>query len=95
MWKEIAALKVPRGPAAEVVRKQKHCFAGQAGRMNYQQIAERGWPIGSGPVESTWRQDPCRFKRPGPFWTALGFRPLSALDEARRNHHWDQLWLAV
>src|SRR6266571_92319 len=93
--KEIAALKVPRGQAGKAVRKQKNYFAGQAGRMNYKEIADHGWPIGSGPVESSCAQDQCRFKRPGQFWTPLGFRHLSALDEARRNDHWDQLWLAA
>jgi len=91
--KEIAALKTPRGQAGKAVRKEQKYFAGQAGRMNYQEIADHGWPIGSGPVESTCAQDQCRFKRPGQFWTALGFRHLSALDEARRNGHWDAIWL--
>lgn len=92
---EIAALKVPRGEAGQVVRQEKKYFAGQSGRMNYKAIADRGWPIGSGAVESACRQSQCRFKRPGQFWTQLGFRHLSALDEARRNHHWDELWLAA
>ncbi len=93
--KEIAALKAPRGQGGKAVRKQQNYFAGQAGRMNYQEIADRGWPIGSGPVESSCAQDQCRFKRPGQFWTSLGFRHLSALDEARRNGHWDEIWLAA
>jgi hypothetical protein len=25
----------------------------------------------------------------------LGLRHLAALDEARRNHHWDELWLTA
>ena len=63
--------------------------------MNYQEIADRGWPIGSGPVESSCRQDQCRFKRPGQSWTQTGFRNLSALDQARRDNHWDELWLST
>ncbi len=92
---EIAALKVPRGAAGQTVRQEKNYFAGQSGRMNYKGIADRGWPIGSGAVESACRQSQCRFKCAGQFWTQLGFRHLSALDEARRNHHWDELWLAA
>jgi hypothetical protein len=61
--------------------------------MNYQTVARRGWPIGSGAVESACRQKQCRFKRPGQFWTADSLRNLCALDEARRNHHWDELWI--
>ena len=91
--KEIGGLKACRGQTGEVVRKEKNYFAGHAQRMNYQEIADRGWPIGSGPVESSCRQDQCRFKRPGQSWTAKGFDNLSALDQARRNNHWDELWL--
>ena len=90
---EIAALKPPRGARGEIVRKEKNYFAGQSQRMNYQAIADRGWPIGSGAVESACRQSQCRFKRSGQFLTQLGFRHLNALDEARRNHHWEELWI--
>jgi hypothetical protein len=88
----LAGLKNKRGTAGEVLAKEKNYFANHAARMNYQSIARRGWPIGSGAVESACRQKQCRFKRPGQFWTPKGLRNLIALDEARRNHHWDQLW---
>lgn len=90
--KTIAALKEPPGEAKEVVRKEKNYFANQSGRMNYKEIEDHGWPIGSGPVESACRQSQCRFKRCGQFWTDRGFRHLSGLDEARHNGHWDQIW---
>ena len=89
---EIAGLKGPRGQKGQMVRKERNYFAGHAKRRNYQEISDRGWPIGSGAVESACRQSQCRFKRPGQFWTQQGLRHLSALDEARRNGHWDQLW---
>src|SRR5258708_4049549 len=95
LLKEIAALKAGRSQTGKIVRKEKKYFAGQAGRMNYGEIAKRGWPIGSGPVESSCRQDQCRFKRPGQSWTRTGFGNLSALDQARRNNHWDELWVSV
>ena len=82
------------GAAGAVVKREQHYFATHAGRMNYRTIQRRGWPIGSGPVESACRQRQCRFKRPGQFGTAKGLRHLSALTEARHNHHWDELWLA-
>jgi hypothetical protein len=93
--KEIAGLKGLRGERGKIVRRERNYFASHAGRMHYQAMADRGWPIGSGPVESTCRQDQCRFKRPGQFWTQKGFRHLSALDEARRNNHWDEIWLTA
>lgn len=88
----IARLRKRRGTAGAVIRREQNYFATHARRMNYQAIARRGWPIGSGAVESACRQKQCRFKRAGQFWTASGLRHLCALDEARRNHHWDQLW---
>jgi hypothetical protein len=89
---EIAGLKPPRGERGQAVRREQNYFAGHAGRMNYKEIADRGWPVGSGAVESACRQSQCRFKRPGQFWTPSGLRHLMALDEARRNDHWDDLW---
>lgn len=93
--KTIAALSEPAGEAKEVVRKEKNYFGNQSERMNYKEIADLGWPIGSGPVESACRQSQCRFKCCGQFWTDSGFRHLSALDEARRNDHWDQIWITA
>jgi hypothetical protein len=91
--KEISALQGSGSQAGQTIRKAKNYFAGHACRMNYKEMADRGWPIGSGPVESSCRQDQCRFKRPGQSWTRTGFLNLSALDEARRNNHWDELWV--
>ena len=89
---EIRRLKKRRGEAGRQQAREQNYFANHAGRMNYRSIARRGWPIGSGAVESACRQKQCRFKRSGQFWTSAGLRHLCALDEARRNHHWDQLW---
>lgn len=93
--KEIARLKQRDGEVGEVIRREQNYFAAHAGRMNYGEIAEWGWPIGSGAVESACRQRQCRRKRPGQFWTRSGLRHLDALEEARDNGHWDQLWLAA
>jgi hypothetical protein len=89
---DIARMKPCGGAAGEAIRREQNYFATHAGRMNYQAVARRGWPIGSGAVESACRQKQCRFKRAGQFWTAPGLRRLCALDEARRNLHWDPLW---
>jgi hypothetical protein len=93
--KEIAGLETPRGERGKIVRKERNYFARQKARMNYKELADRGWPIGSGAVESECNQDQGRFKRSGQFWTRPGFRHLSAIDEARRNDHWDELWLTA
>jgi hypothetical protein len=90
--KEIAGLHLPKGQRRETVRREQSYFAGQGHRMRYQEIAARGWPIGSGAVESACRQRQCRFKRPGQFWTAAGLQNLCALADAKQNHHWEELW---
>lgn len=92
--REIAGQKGPRGERGEQVRREQNYFASHEQRMNYQAVADRGWPIGSGAVESACRQRQCRFKRAGQFWTANGLRNLCALEEARHNHHWEDLWTA-
>jgi hypothetical protein len=90
---KIAALKVPQAEAGKAVMREQNYFESHSGRMNYRTIHRRGWPIGSGAVESACRQRQCRFKRPGQFWTAQGMRNLSSLTEARHNNHWDELWI--
>jgi hypothetical protein len=92
LLRELAELRPPRGAASEVVRREQRYFASHATRLHYAALARRGWPIGSGAVESACRQRQCRCKRPGQFWTATGLRHLSALVEAQTNDHWDELW---
>lgn len=92
---EIAALPRRRGQAGKLVRQEQNYFAIQAGRMNYRAVADRGWPIGSGAVESACRSRQCRRKRPGQFWIKTGLRHLDVLEEARDNGHWDQLWFSA
>ena len=92
---EIAALPRRRGARGKIIRREQNYFASHAGRMNYQALARRGWPIGSGAVESGCRTRQCRRKRPGQFWTPAGLRHLDALEEARDHGHWDELWLTA
>ncbi len=90
--RELANLPLPRGLTREVVQREQNYFATHAHRMNYQRLAQRGWPIGSGAVESACRQRQCRFKRSGQFWTTVGLRNLAALVEVASNDHWNDLW---
>jgi hypothetical protein len=93
--REIAALPRRRGEAGKVIRREANYFAEHAGRMNYQTLDQRGWPIASGAAESSCRSRQCRRKRPGQFWTRAGLRHLDALEEARDHGHWDEIWLTA
>ena len=88
-------LKGRGGKVGKTIKEQKNYFANQAERMNYQEIADRGWPIGSGSAESACGGKQGRFKRRGQFWTQYGVRNLEALIEARENNHWDELWFTA
>jgi hypothetical protein len=90
--RDIAGLERGRGQAAILIKREKQYFARHASRMNYKSAAQRGWPIGSGAVESACLQRQGRFKRSGQFWTRRGMTNLCALIEARQNNHWNQLW---
>jgi hypothetical protein len=92
---QMATLRGRSGERGQVIRREQNYFRDHARRINYQTLAKRGWPIGSGAVESACRQRQCRRKRPGQFWTASGLRHLGALEEARDNGHWDELWLSA
>jgi hypothetical protein len=92
---KIAEVKVPRGQRGKTVREQRKYFSKQAKRLNYEEIAERDWPIGSGAVESACSGHQGRFKRRGQFWTHPGFRNLAALKQARENKYWNELWFAA
>jgi hypothetical protein len=70
---EVAALCPAAGEwAGQISRRERKYFAGHAGRMNYQSVARRGWPMGGGAVGSGCRTRQCRRKRPGQFGTPAG-----------------------
>jgi len=60
--------------------------------LHYEQLRSEGCPIGSGAMESTCSQFQDRFKRTGQFWSLPGEQHLMALELARRNNDWDEVW---
>ena len=92
LLQRIGCLPAGPAPAGQIIRREKNYFQSHSHRLNYQTLSRRGWPIGSGSVESACAQRQRRFKRPGQFWTGEGLRNLNALIEARDLNHWDQLW---
>jgi hypothetical protein len=76
----------------EVLATQTEYFRRHRDHLRYPQIEKQGCPKGSGAIESTCSQLQDRFKRAGQFWTLPGEQDLLALDLARRNEDWDQIW---
>ena len=69
------------------IRREKNYFRSHRQRLNHQALSRRGWPIGSGAVESACAQRQRRFKRLGQLWTDEGLRRLNALNETRDLNH--------
>jgi hypothetical protein len=78
--------------ASQVVERELKYFVHHLEHLNYPEVKAQGCPIGSGAVESTCSQLQDRFKRAGQFWSRAGQGHLLALELARRNDDWDELW---
>jgi hypothetical protein len=89
---EQALSTLPEGPAAVAVAREVGYFHEHQGRMDYRAAQRAGEPIGSGPVEATCRQEQCRFKRPGQFWSQAGDEALLCLERFWRNGRWQLLF---
>lgn len=79
----------------EVARAENAYFQAHTDHINYARMHQQGVPIGSGAIESQCAQLQTRFKRPGQFWTDSGESRLMALEIARRNGDWNQIWLST
>lgn len=57
-------------------------FSNTGHRMNYRQMREGGYPIGSGTVESAGKQFKARFAGPGMRWSRCGAERLLSVRTA-------------
>jgi len=64
-------------------------------RMQYLEIREEGFPIGSGMVESEAKQFKARFCGPGMRWSRDGAERLIPIRAAIMSHQFDTLWPLV
>jgi len=78
--------------SAQIVEREVKYFKNHRDHLHYQQIESQGCPKGSGAIESACSQFQDRFKRTGQFWTLYGEKHLMALELARRNDDWDEIW---
>lgn len=61
--------------------------------VNYQDFKARGYPIGSGEIESAHKSVPQqRLKLPGACWHSDSINPMLALRIVRANEWWDNFW---
>lgn len=85
--------KSQRGGKRKALDKLLSYLRPRRERMDYPAYRQRGWPIGSGLIESSCRQlvGP-RLKGPGRPWTEHGALSITALRAADLNQHWHQTW---
>jgi hypothetical protein len=84
-----------RGAAAQEAHRQLLVYFGnQAHRMDYPEYLRKGWPIGSGPVESACKQVGGRLKGSGMRWSGAGADAVCHLRALFRSEvsQWDAFW---
>lgn len=64
-------------------------------RMNYIEMREENWPIGSGVVESGAKQLKARFSGPGMRWSRTGAKNLLPIRAAVLSACFDHMWAAT
>ena len=79
-------------PAATELAREATYFRSNQLRMNYLEMREEEWPIGSGMVESGAKQFKARFCGPGMRWSRMGAENLLPIRAAVLSHHFDQTW---
>lgn len=67
-------------------------FSNNAHRMNYSQMREAGYPIGSGTVESAGKQFKARFAGAGMRWSRCGAEKLLPVRTAILSSRFEQCW---
>ncbi len=70
-------------------------FAVNHRRMNYMELREQGWVIGSGMIESGGKQFKARFAGPGMRWSRDGAEHLLPIRAAILGRQFDCRWNAV
>ena len=77
------------------LRTEANYFRTHQRRMQYLELREEGFPIGSGMVESEAKQFKARFCGPGMRWSRDGAQRLIPIRAAIMSHQFDNLWPTV
>ena len=77
---------------AKALHREANYFLKNQRRMNYHEMREDGWAIGSGMVESAAKQFKARFSGPGMRWSRLGAERLIPVRAAIMSRRFDNIW---
>ncbi len=90
---QMLEVEARRQPAiAEELEKEAQYFRNNQRRMNYLEMREEGWAIGSGMVESGAKQFKARFAGSGMHWSRSGAENLLPVRAAILSGRFDDLW---
>jgi hypothetical protein len=92
---ELATAALPPSPHADALAREAAYFRQNHKRMNYLEMREEEWPIGSGMVESGAKQFKARFSGPGMRWSRNGAQNLLPIRSAVLSNHFDHFWEAA
>jgi hypothetical protein len=90
-----AATAATAGAKQEALAREAAYFRTNQLRMNYLEMREEEWPIGSGVIESAAKQFKARFTGPGMRWSRQGAENLIPLRAAVLSNHFDASWAAA
>jgi len=76
---------------AELAREAAY-FRNNQARMNYLEMREAEWPIGSGMIESGAKQFKTRFTGPGMRWSRPGAQNLLPVRATVLSNRFDAVW---
>ena len=89
----LAALAPPTAAAADLLRRARLYFRTHAHRMDYPAFRARGFPIGSGAIESCAKNlIQARQAQAGMRWSTAGAQCLASLRALHRSGRWDAFW---
>lgn len=82
-----------RGAARAALEGLQTYLVGQRDHLDYPAYRQRGWPIGTGRMESSCKQlVGVRLKGPGMHWTEAGALAVTALRATDLNGDWTTFW---
>lgn len=93
--RRLLAVAQDRPDVAQELEREARYFYKNQRRMNYQEMREDGWAIGSGMVESAAKQFKARFSGPGMRWSRAGAERLLPVRAAIMSNRFDETWQQV
>lgn len=92
-WQKLVAMRsARRGQRRQAADKLLHYVAQRQEMIAYDEFAEQGWDIGTGPMEAQCKATTRRVKGSGMRWDAENVEAMVGLEALYQSHLWDLWW---